>query len=452
MNMPTPASSPALDAATLLGQSAPRRWWQRGGMWLLFALIAAAGGIWYWQQRGQAGQVLPQYVTQAVQRGDLTLSVMANGTLQPTRSISIGSELSGMVSEVFVDVNDRVKKGQVLVALDTSKLRAQLERSRAALASAQARLAEAQATQAEAHASLQRLLEVQRLSGGKVPSAAELDSAKAALERAQASHKAMLASVQDNRAAVATHETDLSKASIVSPIDGVVLTRAVEPGYAVAASLQAVTLFTLAEDLRQLRLDVNVDEADVGRIGEGQRASFTVSAWPGRHYPAQVARVAYGSTITDNVVTYTTRLNVDNQDLSLRPGMTASATIVATERRDVLLVPNAALRFAPAAAGGAGLGSAQVTNKSAGASLMSQLNPRMGKGGPGGGAGQRRARNDGQDGVPDGMRQVWIEQNGQAVPVSVRVGVSNGRVTEVSGGQLQAGMQVIVDQKSAPPR
>jgi len=139
MNMPPPASSPALDTATLLGQGAQRRWWRRSGMWLLLlAALGAAGGIGYWQQRGHAGQELPQYVTQAVQRGDLTLSVMANGTLQPTRSISIGSELSGMVSEVFVDVNDRVKKGQVLVELDTSKLRAQLERSRAALASAQA--------------------------------------------------------------------------------------------------------------------------------------------------------------------------------------------------------------------------------------------------------------------------------------------------------------------------
>jgi len=446
-----PQSTSALDTAALLGQGASRRAWQRASVWLLLAAALAAGGTYLWHNRAQAAKVQPQYVSQAVQRGDITLTVMANGTLQPTRSISIGSELSGMVSEVFVDVNDRVKKGQVLVELDTSKLRAQLERSRAALASAQARLAEAQATAAEARANLHRLQEVQRLSGGKVPSAAELDSAQAALERAQASQKAMAASVQDNRAAVATNETDLSKASIVSPIDGVVLTRAVEPGYAVAASLQAVTLFTLAEDLAQLRLDVNVDEADVGSVREGQRASFTVSAYPGRNYPAEVARVAYGSTITDNVVTYTTRLNVDNQDLSLRPGMTASATIVATERRDVLLVPNAALRFAPAPEAGTaprGPASGQA-GKSAGASLVNQLIPPRG---PRGAAGQRRARESAEDASPDGLRQVWMEQGGQAVPVNVRTGISNGRVTEVHSAQLQPGMQVIVDQKSVVAR
>jgi HlyD family secretion protein len=255
-----------------------------------------------------------------VRRGNLTLTVTANGTLQPTRSIAIGSELSGTVSKVNVDVNDRVKKGQVLVELDTSKLKDQILRSRATLAAANAKVAQTVATVKEAQATLGRFEEVSRLSGGKVPSKTELDSAHASLERALADEAAARASVTDAQAAASTDEINLSKASIRAPADGVILTRAVDPGNAVAASLQAVTLFTIAEDLKQLRLQVNVDEADVGSVQVGQKATFTVSAYPGRNYPAVITRVAYGSTITENVVTYVTYLDVDNTDVSLRPG------------------------------------------------------------------------------------------------------------------------------------
>ena len=192
----------------------------------------------------------------------------------------------------------------------------------------------------EAKASLARLEEVARLSGGKVPSKTELDIGRATLERAMADEASARASVNDAQAALSTDEINLSKASIRAPSDGVVLTRSVEPGNAVAASLQAVTLFTVAEDLTQLRLQVYVDEADVGSVKVGQKASFTVSAYPSRKYPARITRVGFGSTITDNVVTYLTYLDVDNTDLSLRPGMTATATITATQRKDVLLVPN----------------------------------------------------------------------------------------------------------------
>ena len=200
----------------------------------------------------------------------------------------------------------------------------------------------------EARASLARFEEVSRLSGGKVPSKAELDAGHAALDRAVAEEASARAGVAEAQAALSTDEINLGKASIRAPSDGVVLTRNVDPGNAVAASLQAVTLFTVAEDLTQLRLQVYVDEADVGSVTVGQKASFTVSAHPSRKYPARITRVAYGSTITDNVVTYLTYLEVDNSDLSLRPGMTATATITATQRNDVLLVPNSALRFSPA--------------------------------------------------------------------------------------------------------
>lgn len=440
------ATESACDAAAaklaLLGAESRRPLYKRGSLWLGVALLLAGGAGLAWWSQARAAKAQPQYVSQEARRGDITLTVMANGTLQPTRSVTIGSELSGTVSKVFVDVNDRVKKGQVLVELDTTKLRSQLDRTRASLVSAQAKLAESLATVAEARANLQRLEEVHRISGGKVPSASELDTGRATLARAQASQKSMEASVQDAKAAVATDETNLSKASIVSPISGVVLTRSVEPGNAVAASLQAVTLFTLAEDLGQLRLDVNVDEADVGTVQEGQKASFTVSAHPGRSYPARVARVAFGSTTTDNVVTYTTRLNVDNEDQSLRPGMTASATIVSTERRDVLLVPNAALRFAPVQAQAPGAAAPQAQNKG-GAGIMGQLMPRP----PRSGGPRRGAGGDAQP-SPQGERQVWVDQAGQAVPMKVHTGITDGRVTEVTSEQLQPGMRVITDQRS----
>lgn len=435
-------NNPSADAQAiqeLLGDGLHRRWWQSPTLWLGAAAVAiAAGGTVWWQSRA-AAQAKPLYVTEAIKRGDLALTVSANGTLQPTRTVNVGSELSGTVRRVLVDVNDQVKKGQVLVELDTDKLNAQLGRSRATLASAQARLVQSQASLREAQANMQRLQEVQRISGGKLPSAAELDTGRAALERAQADVQASKASVDDARASLVTTETDLSKAAIKSPIDGVILTRSVDPGNAVAASLQAVTLFTVAEDLKQLRLEVAVDEADVGGVQQGQTASFTVSAYPARNYPASVTRVDYGATKTDNVVTYVARLKVDNDDLSLRPGMTANATINATERKDVLLVPNAALRFNPAQAGEA------AAKAKAGPGLVDQIMPR----------GPARNRNPGgarPEGGAGQARKLWVlrqvDGKEQLEQLPVRTGLSDGRMTEVQSRELKEGDLVVTDQRT----
>lgn len=375
------AASTSKDVQELLGDGLTRRWWQSPTVWIATVAVAGAiGAYMYWAQQ-QKANAKPVYVTEDIKRGDLSLTVLANGTLQPTRTVNVGSELSGTVRNVRVDVNDEVKKGQVLVELDTDKLQAQLNRSKASVVSAQAKLQQSQATLRESRSNFARLEEVHRISGGKVPSAAEMDAGRATVERSTADEAAARAAVDDARAALKTDETNLSKASIKSPIDGVILTRTVDPGNAVAASLQAVTLFTVAEDLKQLRLEVSVDEADIGQVQAGQRASFTVSAHPSRTFPAKVTRVDYGSTKTDNVVTYLARLEVRNDDLSLRPGMTASSTIRSSERKDVILVPNAALRFTPVGMQAPALPGAQgaATGSAAG-----ERGPRpQGQGGPG---------------------------------------------------------------------
>jgi HlyD family secretion protein len=430
-----PAAEPVDDTAALLGETGgPRAWWRRRWLWITAALVVAAIvalGLWQGQRRAGAA---PHYVTEPVTRGDLTVLVTADGTLQPTNQVDIGSELSGTVARVLVDVNDRVTKGQMLVELDTAKLNDQVTQARAALASAEATVRQAEATAREAGDNLARLQEVSRLSNGQVPSQSELASAEAALQRAQADEASARSGVAEAKATLSSAETSLAKAAIRSPISGVVLSRAVDPGNAVAASLQAVTLFTLAEDLAQMKLEVNVDEADVGLVKEGQPATFTVSAYPSRNYPATVTRVDYGSTTSDNVVTYVTVLSVNNEDLSLRPGMTATAQIKATERHDVLLVPNAALRFTPAdtAAGGA------TPRRNGG--LVSSLMPRP----PGITAKRRGTTGNGAGSA----RQVWVLRAGAAVAVPVTPGVSDGHMTEVSGAELQPGMEVITGQRT----
>jgi len=432
----TSKDAAVVDIATLLDEPAKVAWHRRSTLWIgLTLLMMMAAGFLYWQAK-RAAEALPKYTTQEVSRGNLTLTVTANGTIQPTRSINIGSELSGTVRKVNVDVNDVVKKGQVLVELDTSKLSDQVLRSKATLAAAIAKVSQTEATIKETAASLQRLEEVSRLSGGKVPSKTELDAGRASYDRAVADDLSAKAGVNDARAALSTDQINLSKASIVAPSDGVILTRTVDPGNAVAASLQAVTLFTMAEDLTKLRLWVYVDEADVGSVKLDQAATFTVSAYPTRKFPARITRVGFGSTITDNVVTYLTYLDVDNTDLSLRPGMTATATIKAKQVNDALLVPNTALRFTPTSADSDKL---SPVKKGFATSLMPSMPRNKGN------------RKTGAERANVALaKQVWVlpKDGSAAIAVAVKPGISDGHMTQIIGGDLKVGMQVITDQKA----
>jgi HlyD family secretion protein len=391
-----------------------------GAVVVLFAGLMLLGG---------GNETRGSYITEEVTLGNLLVTASASGTLQPTKSVDVGSELSGTLTKVLVQENDHVTKGQLLAELDTAKLKDTVSKSRAAVVASEAAVAQKRATVAEAKASLSRMRQVAELSGGKVPAKTELETAEATLQRAIADEASAQADVTQAKATLKTDETNLGKAIIRSPVAGVVLTRKVEPGQTVAAQMTTPVLFVLAEDLSRMELQVKVDEADVGTVKIGQKATFTVSAWPGRKFPAFIQRVGLGSTTTDNVVTYKTILQVDNGDLALRPGMTATATIITASRDDVLLVPNAALRFTPPTAG--------TQAKSRG--LVARLIP----------APPPTTKTRPAVAAGNAAPQVWVKGDDGPQVVAIKVGVSNGRYTEVLDGDLKADMAVITDYQEA---
>lgn len=396
-------------------------------VWAAIGLLLVAATL-FWVRSGRNDNA-PRYRTEEAQLGDLVVTVSATGNLQPTTSVDVGSELSGTIESVLVDENDHVKKGQVLARLDVSKLNDTVQKSRAALESAQAQVLVQQATVAQAQANLSRLQQVAKLSGGKVPSQAELETGEADVKRAHANEAAARAAVSQAQASLRSDETNLTKATIRSSIDGIVLTRKIQPGQTVAASLQAPVLFTLAENLAQMELQVKIDEADVGQVRDEHGVEFTVDAYPSRKYPARIKRVDFGSQTSDGVVSYLGVLAVNNDDLSLRPGMTATATITTVRRQKVLLVPNAALRFAPPAA------AASSAQSSGG--LVSSLLPRF-----------PRAPTTTKV-SKDAPKHVWVlpasQPNGDPVAVPVTVGASDGRHTEITGGELKPGAAVVTE-------
>ena len=386
----------------------------------------------YFNFRGNGDSGAQQYLTETVERGELVVKVTATGNLEPTNQVDVGSELSGTVTAVFVDDDDRVTKGQIMAELDLSIFEDAVARSRAAVAVAEANLKQAEATVTEARAKLERYREVARLSDNKVPSKTEMETAEAELARAEANVTSAQAGIAEAKAALRTDETNLGKARIRSPIDGVVLERAVDPGQAVAASLQAVTLFTLAEDLSKMELKVDVDEADVGQVKAGLAASFTVDAWPDRRFSATITRVGFNASDDDGVISYPAVLQVDNSELSLRPGMTGTAEITTITRDNALLVPNAALRFSPPA---------DTAAQPARRSLVSSLMPRP----------PSVPKTAAPVTAADGSQRIWVLRDGEAVALQVRTGATNGRYTEILDDGLQAGMAVITEVLSAKP-
>ena len=424
-----PSTTPEV-APLEYGPGAPAPW-KRWARWSVIALIVIIVGYLIF---GRGGGDAPKYVTQEVTRGDLTVTVTATGNLEPRNQVDIGSELSGTIRTVSVDVNDQVKAGQVLTKLDTTRLEAQVLQAQSSLASAEARVLQAVASLKEARANLARLQKVRELSGNKLPSQQDMDVGESAVAQGEGEEAAARAAVAQAKANLDAVKTDLSKTDIKSPINGVVLVRSVEPGQTVASSLQAPVLFTLAEDLKKMELHVAVDEADIGSVEVGQPATFTVDAFPNRQFHAKITRVDFASNNTQKsssssssgqgssssatstgVVTYETVLEVDNSELLLRPGMTATAEIVTTNIEGATLVPNAALRFTPT-----GVDVPGAPNAAASRGPLSALMPTM-----------PRRMFGGQQRGGGRMGRVWVLENGKPELAIFKPGPTDGRMTQV---------------------
>jgi HlyD family secretion protein len=436
----TPGSSPG-DPEVLkkLGfdrrPSPGRRWALR---LTLVALVAAVGtGIWFWRARVNAARA-PNYVTASVERGDLRETVTATGTLSPVDAVEVGAEVTGRVTKVTVDINDRVKKDQVLVEIDTEQLLARLEESQAQLQSAQASQRNSGATVKEAESKAVRAREMH--ARGLI-SDQDLEAAQASLDRAKATVSTSSAQTTVAMAGLKSAKTSLGKAIIKAPIDGIVLARTVEVGQTVTAGFQTPILFTLARDLTQMQLEIDVDEADVGSVHEGQTATFVVDAYPKRVFRSKLLKLGNLPKASTTVVTYQATLSVENPDRVLKPGMTATATIVTSEVKNVLSVPNAALRFTPPTANSA-----------------PRPNPGLPVPGLGGGmrgmGRQRSARPAGSAGAPGPRavrQQVHVVRDGALVAVTVETGATDGRRTEIRSGALTPGTQVVVDLAEESP-
>lgn len=406
------------DIQTTLGLNAAGRRRARRGRWIIaiVLLVAGAGAFAMWRLSRRAEPT--RYQTTAVARTTLTATITATGELNAMTQVSVGTEISGIVESVMVDFNSPVRVGQVMARVNTEKLEAQAAQARASLVAAEAKRSQAQATLAEAQANLARYQKVRELSGGKVPSQQEFDAQDATVKRAQADEGSAAAGVTQAQASLAAIETDIRKAVIKSPINGIVLNRAVDPGQTVAASFQTPTLFTVAEDLTKMKLIVAVDEADIGQVRAGQHATFRVDAYPDQVFESAVQQVRSTAQTSNGVVTYQTVLAVDNAKRLLQPGMTATAEITVMEVRDALVVPNAALRFTPP----------ETQAPATGSSFL-----------------PRPPDSQNRDRSADTAPHVWTLVNDKPVEVRITTGASDGRVTEVKTGNLQVGALVITD-------
>jgi HlyD family secretion protein len=410
------------------------------------AVVLAALGLWRWQ----ASRARPKSNadTVAVDRGRIVAKVTATGTLSAIVTVQVGSQVSGRVAALFADFNSAVKKGQLIAKIDPDLFQAATEQARANLAAAQGNLAKAVAQQVDAQrqAARARLLVDQKLIAQ-----ADYDTAQSNADAAAAQVKASEGAVEQARAALHQASVNLAYTDIRSPTSGTVISRNVDVGQTVAASLQAPTLFVIAEDLAKMQVDTSVAEADVGRLSSGMTASFTVDAYPSESFGGKVRQIRNSPQTVQNVVTYDAVIDVDNPDLKLKPGMTANCTFVYAEKDDVLRIPNTALRFRPPAymlaaaekAAAERAAAAKADGDRAGDKPAAGAQPR-----PGGGA----VRAGAGPGRPAGAdaRTVWVMRDSAPVPLRIRVGISDGAQSEVVEGELKPGDQVVTDAAAGP--
>jgi HlyD family secretion protein len=406
-----------LGANSLLKRRARRLLWAAG-------LIAVAATGFYFYESRQVAQTTVHYTTKPAAVSRIVTRVTATGTVQPTTQVDVSSTLSGILSDVLVDDNSLVKAGDVLAKLDTTKLEAQRARSAAQLDIAEAKLQDAQATGLAADAALERQVSLRK--AGLSPNA-DMETATSAKQRADAAIASAKAEISSAKADLSIAENDLIKSSIISPIDGIVLKSNVKVGQTVASSLSAPVLFTLANDLHKVQIELNIDEADIGTVAVGQEAEFTVDAFPDRRFAAKVASLSFSPDTTNGVVTYKGVLSAANDDLALRPGMTTTARIIVKDVQDVLGVPNEAFRFTPP----------EAKAKSSG-SLLSMLMPRP----PQDSTKPKAAAN------AEGERSLYVLKDGAPEKLTVKPGSTDGKVTAIISGELKSGDEVILSSQT----
>jgi HlyD family secretion protein len=403
----------------------------------IFALVAAmlvlAGtgyGFWRWGSRPKESA----YVTMPVQRGNVTQVVSSTGTLQAVITVLVGSQISGTIDKLFADFNTKVKAGEVVAQLNQDKFKAAVDQARANLLAAESNLAKAKVSVVDAQRTLERNRELRKRD---LMPQSELDTAQTAYDAALAQVEVNKAQSAQAQAGLNQATVDLNNTVIRSPVDGIVISRNVDVGQTVAASLQAPTLFTIANDLAKMEVHTNVDEADVGNVTEGQEVSFTVDAFPARRFKGRVHQVRNAPTVVQNVVTYDAVVRIDNKEQLLKPGMTANVQFLVNRREDVLTIPNMAIRFKPPEQKDEAQELLRREQTRAAPTIGARKTSRSPGGGGGGGArGGRRIT-------------LYVLSAGKAEPVEVQLGITDGSKTEVGDGELKENDPVIIGLTSA---
>jgi HlyD family secretion protein len=402
---------------------------------IIVALLVLAGTGYGFRLWSHGTQKSP-YISVLVQKGAVTQVVTATGSLSAVITVQVGSQVSGTIDKLFADFNSKVKKDQVIAQLNQDKFKAAVDQARANLLAAQANVTKAKASMEDTQRTLDRNKELRKRD---LIAQSEFDTSQAAYDAAAAQYEVNKAQVSQSQAAVNQAMVDLNNTVIRSPVDGIVVSRNVDVGQTVAASLQAPVLFLIANDLGKMQVDTNVSEGDVGNVWVDQDVTFSVDAYPTRRFKGRVQQVRNAAIMVQNVVTYDAVVGVDNKDLLLKPGMTANVEFLVSEKTDVLKIPNAALRFRPlserqppqvaAARGNAGPAAA-------------------GGGGRSGGTSNTRAGSRNREGTVNRQGTVYLLRDQEATPVRLRLGISDGTYTEVVGGDIQANDQVILSMAS----
>lgn len=403
-------------------------------IWLILILLIVGAGAYYYffymNKGNQSDEVT--FITKTVTKGDVIVSVSATGNLAPTNSVDIGIEVSGTLKEIYVDFNDKVEIGQVLAKIDTAKLQSKVDSSKASLTIARANLKEGQVSLKSKKVEYNRIQKMYKKSGGKYPSKNEVDDSMFTYQSGQASLEATKAKVLQAQYNLKTDEENLEKAVVKSSINGIVLDRAVEVGQTVAATNSTPTLFTVAKDLSKMELIVNIDEADVANIKKDLDVEFTVDAYPDEKFKGKIRQVRYNPIETSGVITYETVVLLNNDQLLLRPGMTATAQIFTKQLRDQVLIPNAAFRFKP-------------KNNQSNTKNKSMKDVMSGSRGP------RKSRNKSSKEVKKttAMKMIYVLVEGEEKRVRVKIIDTDGQFTAVESRNLNEGDEIIVSQRSA---